>query len=167
MIPCEALATKAELEELRNQINQLLGQPEEGEGTIDVLGLGSLTGTILAGTIFKAGEAITDIQLSGTFGSNVGQALLKNQAQFVKVSGRGISTPLNSLQTVAKANAGKAAIGAQSAKLAGSAVGLVANLATIVGTLGLNIATVKILGARIDQNEKAQLQQNSRLKQEK
>lgn len=164
-IPCEALATKTELQELeteiqtlRTQINQLLGQPEEEGGQqIDVLGLGSLAGTILAGTIFKAGEAITDIQLSGSFGSNIGNALLKGDAQFVKVSGRGVTSPLNSLQTVTKANAGKAAIGVQGAKVASSAIGLVANLATIIGTLGINIATVKILGDRIDQVEKGQL----------
>ena len=79
---CEDLATKAELQELRNQINQLLGQPEEEGDLIDVLELGSLDGTLLAGTIFLAGTAIQDVALTGSFGSNVGQALLKNQAQF-------------------------------------------------------------------------------------
>lgn len=157
ILACEDLATKAELQELRNQINQLLGQPEEEGSLIDVLGLGSLDGTLLAGTIFLAGTAMQDLQLAGSFGSNVGQALLKNQAQFVKVTGRGVQSNLNGLQQVAKANAGKAAIGAQGAKLASSSLGLVANLATIIGTLGLNIATVNILGNRIDQNEKNQL----------
>ena len=45
-LPCEDLATKAELQELRDQINALIGQSATNEGeTMDVLSLGSLSGT--------------------------------------------------------------------------------------------------------------------------
>jgi hypothetical protein len=61
---CEALATKAELEELRSQINTLLGKKEDG-GTTDVLQAGTLAGTaLLAGTILDFNE-LQDLRITG------------------------------------------------------------------------------------------------------
>lgn len=45
ILSCEKLATKAELQELRDQINNLLGKKEEGGEPIDVLTKGNLFGT--------------------------------------------------------------------------------------------------------------------------
>ncbi len=165
-IPCEALATKAELaalatkaelQELREQINQLLGQPEEENGQqIDVLGLGGLAGTALAGAIIKAKDAITNIEFIGNSGGDLSKAISKGNVIPFKTK-NGQKTILKGLEKPMKTLAGKANLGAQAAKVGASTLSIVANLVTIIGTLGINIATVKILGNRIDQVEKAQL----------
>ena len=156
VIPCEALATKtelealatkAELQELRDQINALLGQPDEDEDEdnnekepINVLGIGSLEGTLLAGTIFKANEAITDIKLTGKFGSNIGEALVKNQAQFVKVSGRGVTTPLKNLQSAVTSNVVKSGAATKAAAITGASL---AGIFSVLSTLLSIFVTTK------------------------
>jgi hypothetical protein len=48
MLVCQDLATKTELQELRDQINTLLGKPEQaGSSNIDVLQAGTLAGTAI------------------------------------------------------------------------------------------------------------------------
>ncbi|MDJ0575850.1 MAG: hypothetical protein QNJ65_11875 [Xenococcaceae cyanobacterium MO_234.B1] len=66
---CEALATKAELQELRDQINQLLGQPDEEEGEpINVLAAGTLAGTAILGgqlvdiDVVKQGNKVVELR---------------------------------------------------------------------------------------------------------
>ncbi len=69
-------------------INQLLGQPEtEGEPQINVLELGSLAGTTLAGTVVLAKESIKEIKLAGTVADDIGKALASGKAQWVQVKG--------------------------------------------------------------------------------
>jgi hypothetical protein len=63
MLSCEALATKAEVQELRNQINTLLGKKEDGS-VQDVLTQGNLgIDTILGESVALASTAMQDIEL--------------------------------------------------------------------------------------------------------
>ncbi len=111
-IPCEALATKAELNglatkaelnELKQTIINLLGEKDDDSGDkINVLSTGTLAGTILAGTIIKAKEAIVDVQLAGRAGASVEKALADGTAQWVKVKGSGAKTPLPDLTKISK-----------------------------------------------------------------
>ena len=87
---CQDLATKAELQQLRNQINQLLGRREGGSGTIDVLSAGSLASTEINARLvndFKmelnpntgSFETIFFVGLpNGSPGGGVGEALKQN-----------------------------------------------------------------------------------------
>ena len=68
-LACEALATKAELQELRDQINQLLGQPDEEEAEqINVLAAGTLAGTAILGgqlvdiDVVKQGSKVVELR---------------------------------------------------------------------------------------------------------
>ncbi|MDJ0576576.1 MAG: hypothetical protein QNJ65_15585 [Xenococcaceae cyanobacterium MO_234.B1] len=157
---CEALATKAELQELRDQINQLLGKQEDGS-VLNVLGLGSFEATtIIGGTVLLAKESIKEIELAGTVADDIGKALADGSAQWVKVKGSGAKTPLPDLTSVSKNTAAKASIGVKGAKVAASTAALVSTVATMVASVGLTIATVEILGSRIDGVEKDQLQRD-------
>ncbi len=84
-LACEALATKAELQELRDQINQLLGQSEDGGSIIDVLALGAFAGTAVGRDFLLVKESVQTIELAGTVGDDIGKALAEGTAQWVKV----------------------------------------------------------------------------------
>ena len=64
------------------------------------------------------------------------------------------------LTSVSKNTAAKASVGVKGAKVAASTAALVSTLATMVASVGLTIATVEILGSRIDGVEKDQLQRD-------
>ena len=157
---CEDLATKAELQELRNQINQLLGQSEDGGSIIDVLALGAFAGTAVGRDFLLVKESVQTIELVGTVGDDIGKALADGSAQWVKVKGSGARTPLPDLTSVSKNTAAKASVGVKGAKVAASTAALVSTVATMVASVGLTIATVEILGSRIDGVEKDQLQRD-------
>ena len=159
-LACEALATKAELQELRNQINQLLGQSEDGGSIIDVLTLGAFAGTAVGRDFLLVKESVQTIELAGTVGDDIGKALADGSAQWVKVKGSGARTPLPDLTSVSKNTAAKASVGVKGAKVAASTAALVSTVATMVASVGLTIATVEILGSRIDGVEKDQLQRD-------
>lgn len=171
--PCEDLATKAQLEELKSQINKLLGETEDG-GEIDVLTEGTLEGTKLENRMNLAQDAIQDISIQGA-GLAVPAALSyqlvkemqEGKLQWIKKTGSGLVKPLTKVNTVAKATAAttvqNAAVGTTTAAAAGTAAASMAVLTSLVGMIGnlvVNIATVRILGNRIDQNEKAILSWN-------
>ena len=171
--PCEDLATKAELEELKSQINKLLGQTENG-GEIDVLTEGTLEGTKLENRMTLAQDAIQDISIQGA-GLAVPAALSyqlvkemqEGKLQWIKKTGSGLTKPLTQVNKVAKASATttvqNAAVGTATATAAGTAAASMAVLTSLVGMIGnlaINIASTRILGNRIDQNEKAILSYN-------
>ena len=89
-----------------------------------------------------------------------GKALADGSAQWVKVKGSGAKTPLPDLTSVSRNSAAKASIGVKGAKVAASTAALVSTVATMVASVGLTIATVEILGSRIDGVEKDQLQRD-------
>ncbi len=61
LIPCEALATKAELNELKQQINELFGRLEEDETQVkDVLSEGDLTGTLFLASFIAGVDGIVE-----------------------------------------------------------------------------------------------------------
>ena len=186
---CEDLATKAELQELKDQINKLLGTTSEG-GEIDVLAAEELTGTIIGDQLDLAESAMQDIKLQTLGGADIGivddlvlAALAQGQAQFVKLKGKNVIAPLKfvtdttkktTLTLVQNKEIGK--IATTGAKVSSASIAVLSSLVNIIASLGLNIATVKILGNRIDLNEKALqdwnrdynnlINLNSRLKQD-
>ena len=167
---CENLATKAELEELKEQLNQLLGKKEDGTD-INVLEQGDLTGTVIAAGLDLAQSAIQDFGIGTVAGGIVSASdpqaiagLANGTLKYVKVQGSNVIKLLPkateagktaSLKLVQNAAVGKVAAKGVIAGAAGLAV--LASLANIVTSLGLNIATTKTLGFRIDQVEKGLL----------
>ena len=170
---CEDLATKAELQELKDQINNLLGKVEGGSA-LDVLNLGNLEGTKLGQGIDLAFEAIQDFGIgteSEGFVSAVDVATLglvaDGSLKYVASKGSDVLKVLpNATQAASKTslkvvqNATVAKVGAKAAVVGSASLAVLASLVQIVTSLGLNIATVNVLGNRIDQNEKAILQYN-------
>ncbi len=156
----EDFATKAELQELKNQINQLLGQTDNGGLPIDVLALGAFAGTAIGNNFTLVKESVQTIELAGTVADDIGRALADGTAQWVSVKGSGARTPLPDLTSVSKNTAAKASVGIKGAKVAASTAALVSTVATMVASVGLTIATVEILGSRIDLAEKDQLQRD-------
>ena len=168
--PCEDLATKAELEELKSQINKLLGKTENGE-FIEVLDNEDLEGTSLGESIKLAFSAIQDFGIGTESGGIVSAntatataAVAAGTLKYVKVAGSNVikilpkateSGKVVALKVVKNAKVAKA--GVVGAQAAAASLAVLASLVNIIGNLGLNIATVNTLGFRIDQNEKALL----------
>ncbi len=114
---CEALATKAELQELRDQINNLLGQPEsEGEPVKDVLQLGTLAGTAVSAGLVTNLDFVLDkknqvkIFLQNGYGSkkslvNAGKTLtqVNQKATVATKAAKGISGAANAALTIGTA----------------------------------------------------------------
>lgn len=133
-IPCEQLVTKSEFEAFKQTIINLLGEKDDDSGDkIDILSTGTLTGTILAGTIVKAKEAIVDLQISGTVKDSLERALAKGDAQWVKVKGSGARTPLPDLSKISTTSA-KAAQTATATAVATRTVSAGAQLALTLGS---------------------------------
>lgn len=164
-LACEALATKAELQELRDQLNTYLGAKEDG-GNEEIFIAGSSTpaSTILAGTtILGVGAALSqtaiqDIVLQGTVSQIIEKDLASDAAQWVKVKGNNVRTPLPDLSKLSKVAGQTATVAAPAAAApaaAASATSLLASLALIASAVGIFAATDRVLGQRIDANEQA------------
>ncbi len=162
---CEDLATKAELQELRDQLNTYLGA-KEGGGNEEIFIAGSSTpaSTILAGTtILGVGTALSqtaiqDIILEGTVSQAIEKDLASGAAQWTKVKGSGAKAPLPDLSKMGKVTGQTATVTAPAAAApaaAASATTLLASLALIASAVGIFAATDRVLGQRIDTNEKA------------
>ena len=170
-LACEALATKAELEELKQKINKLLGKKEDG-GEIDVLDSENLEGTLIDNGINLALSAIQDFGIGtiagGIIASPDGQSitgLANGSLKYVKVQGSNVikllpgatgAAKTASLKLIQNAEVGK--IATASGKLGSASIAVVSSLANIIASLGLNLATTKTLGFRVDQVEKGLLQ---------
>ena len=114
---CEALATKAELQELRDQINNLLGQPENGGGEpINVLQMGTLAGTTVSAGLVTNLDFVLDkknqvkIFLENGHGSkkslvNAGKTLtqVNQKATVATKAAKGISGAANAALTIGTA----------------------------------------------------------------
>lgn len=152
MTACEDLATKAELQELRNQINTLLGQTDDGQ-QIDVLQAGTMDGTTLFVGASLAATALQKIVVSGNVGNNIVQAIATGGAWFEGIKGNGTRTTLEGftkIGKVIKANISK--LGTVSSGIAANAgtIATVASLALGIGNSIINIGTLKL----IEQNTK-------------
>ena len=165
---CESLATKAELEELKTKINKLLGTTTDG-GEIDVLAAETLTGTLIEENLNLAESAIQDIKLQTLSGQDINDvddavlaALAAGAVQFVRLKGKNVIAPLQFITNTTKTttttliqNKSLGQIATTSAKVSSASIAVLSSLVNIIASLGLNIATTKILGNRIDINEKA------------
>lgn len=144
---CPPFATKAELEELKQQINTLLGKSEDGSETLDVIQAGTLEGTAIQSTLALALTGIASIVIKGNVGQNLGAALASGAATFEAIKINGAKTAIQSLTTVGKtvgknaAKVGLLAAGVKvTAEVASVALALVsqgANTALQIGTLNL------------------------------
>ena len=164
---CEDLATKAELQELKDQLNSLLGKVANGQ-PINVIAQGNFEGTVIGQQLEFAENSIQDIELHDSSGNKiteVNDSVLQNIVDgvdgFVKLKGLSTYAPLGFVNNQSKAylktllrnkNVGKVAT--SGAKVSGTSIAVLSSLASIVASLGLNIATVRILGFRVDQIEK-------------
>ena len=113
---CEALATKAELQELRDQINNLLGKPEDENNPIkDVLSLGTLADTALSAGL------VTGLDFVADKGNNIDVFMRNGNGKKVKLVGQ---------QKVLTQTAQKATVATKAAKGISGA----ANAALTIGT---------------------------------
>lgn len=164
-LACEALATKAELQELRDQLNTYLGEKEDGSSEeIFTKGSSSPATTLLAGgTILGVGAALSktavqDIVLQGTVSAAIEKDLASGAAQWMKVKGSGVRTPLPDLTKVGKVTGQTATTVAPAAAAptaAAAATSLLGALTLIAAAVGVSTATDIVLGQRIDINERA------------
>lgn len=166
MPTCNDLATKAELQELRDQLNAVLGETEEG-GMIPLFVAGvlpsAIVGNAITGTSFnktkvRAAQAITDVLIQKTTSDPIWQELQKGTAQFVKVKGNAVVEPLSSLNQVGKVvgqNTAATVAASQSAVAVSNSLALLSSLVSVAATLGISIATVKVLDKRIEAEARA------------
>ncbi len=162
---CEDLATKAELQELRDQLNAIFNSAiEGGTGTnIDVFSQGNLNGTQIAGGVALAATSIQALTIEGATGGALWQNLANGTATISQTLGNGTKAAVEGLRnfggTVGKTTlAGIATIALM--PVAASVVSIVTSLASTIASTGLTIATIEILGNRIDINENAIIQFN-------
>lgn len=173
---CQDLATKAELQELRDQLNEVLGTKEDGskvdmfvkdQGT-NLIG-GAIGLTLLGMAKSNAPKAITDILINAKGQGTIVEQLANGTA---KISGFNFATkvtnPLEDLTKVSAKvgdNAKTAKVAAKGAAASGAALAVLANLVSIGASLALNIATVKVFDQRIDAIEKGQQMQLNAMNQ--
>ena len=166
---CPDYATKEELQELRDQLNEALGETEEGgkislfeQGKDSNLIKGGLALTLLGLTKTRAANAIVDLAIDNPAFEPIYRDFAKGNAKWAKVKATGQRIPLPNLTkqaTVAGQGVAGSATVAKVGVAAGGGVLLLANLVQIAGTLALNKATVDILDERIDAEARgAQLQ---------
>ena len=168
MANCEDLATKAELQELRDQLNAIIGETEDG-GTTEVFqagvgGAGSFAqaaATVWAGTKLKAANAISDI----SFGSGVNptSANLANGTAKLKLLKGGNNVVQfpggEAITKLAGQNSQTVSLSSKIGLTGAQGVGLLANLVNLGATLALTKLTVDILDNRIEAEARGARQQ--------
>lgn len=158
--PCEALATAAEVQELREQLNELLGKKEDGgketifeKGKSNLL-IGAAGGLTLLGMAqTNAPKAVIDMIMEGRTSNPLHTDFAKGNTSFKLIKGNGASIAsagLNNVTQMTGQSAGAATTAAGVGGTAAASLMLLATLVQMVGTLALNKATVDILGNRID-----------------
>lgn len=169
MSTCNDLATKAELQELRDQLNAVLGKKEDG-GIVQVFTAGAaglLVASLLGDTSYalaqeRAANSIKEIALTKANEAPIWQQLKEGTAKWTTTKGNGIKVENQGLNTVGKLTGQNTATTAAASKAAAAnanAVALLANLASIGATLAINIATVKVLDKRIEAEARGARQQ--------
>lgn len=156
---CQDLATKAELQELRDQLNAVLGEKEDG-GIEILFEAGSTASdikdtiefTVWALTKTRAAEALVDIKQNVVDFFTGNRNLASGQSQWLKVKGSGQSIGMLNLDKVTN-SAGKvklaSKIGSKAIALGGGSLEFLSSLVQLGGNLALNKATVDILDKRI------------------
>ncbi|PSB05602.1 hypothetical protein C7B62_24855 [Pleurocapsa sp. CCALA 161] len=160
MPTCDELATKAELQELRDQLNAVLGEKEDGS-KVDLFAKGASNAVLQAGvgvTLLGmaknvAPKAVTDIILEGAATGVTWQKLASMNTGIKAKFGNGTTGSLAGINAVANTAGNGAGVAQTAAKVGGTSGGsimLLGNLVQIAGTLALNKATVDIMDARIE-----------------
>jgi hypothetical protein len=176
MPTCDDLATKVELEELKDKINKILGA-KDGGGYDNVLDepelVLSLAPAALVGSVLwlqNAFNSLNDIKIVASGEGAIWKELAEGTAQLTGFHGNGVQKEIPALKQIGQAAgtgvqiAGQAA---QAANHAAAAANLLASLVSIGMTLALNKATVDILDKRIAAEAKlaadasAQIQNNT------
>ncbi len=164
---CADLATKAELNELKAQLNTLLGQKIQG-GEINVLEQGNFTDTVIGERLELANTAIQEIEIGdsnlasvGTFTSPMLVPLGAGALQVIVQKGASLKVPVKAFSQLLKIkgaavlkNIGIGKITMAGAGLTGLTASSVVSLLLIVASLIQSIANLKVLGSRIDASEK-------------
>lgn len=157
--PCDDLATKAELQELRDQLNAVIGEKEDGsteiifaKGNSPALAVTALAPTLWVLTKTRAAESIKDIIFSNSGGSLWDQ-FAKGVAKVTKLKGNNTQSPIDALSDMGKGIGQNRRVITAFGKPGGgggAGLGVLANLVSLGGTLAINTATVKILDKRIE-----------------
>ncbi|MDJ0679211.1 MAG: hypothetical protein QNJ18_05035 [Xenococcaceae cyanobacterium MO_167.B52] len=142
-IPCDALATKAELNELKQQINELFGRLEDDETQVkDVLTEGNLQGTLFLGS-FIAG--IDDIVEKVKPRVNLGA---KTKTNFLFKNGNGKyfkSGTVNQLNKLIQANSAQATAALKNSAINASRItGLLSFLLPVLNYTLIQVQTRKL-----------------------
>ena len=157
---CPDYATKEELQELRDQLNEVLGK-QEGGGAQKIFeagapiagGLVQAGATAWLGTKLQALNALQDLTLEGATGRTLLEDFATGRAKYLGTKGNGAKysvTSLNKLLETSGSNGLASNVNAKAAKVNGGGLAVLANLVTIGATLALNIATVNVLDSRIE-----------------
>ena len=159
-LSCEALATKEEVQELRDQLNSLLGQTEEGtqvelfQAGISQTQLNSIyAGTAIAIAARLFPEAITDIVTTTGASLTNWKDLAAGRAKLLLKKGRGAVTESSALSKFTKASGngiGGGSLAAKGGGAGGAGLSILASLVQLGANLALNIATVNVLDDRIE-----------------
>ena len=146
-IPCEALATKAELNELRQQINELFGRLEDDETQVkDVLTDGNLTGTLFLGSFLTGVEEVVEKVKPR---ANLG---VKSKTNFLLKNGNGRTLKIDQLNKLIQKNSSQATAALkQSAANAGRIASLTSALLPFLNYMLIQVQTRK-LNPLIQQN---------------
>ena len=160
MPTCDDLATKAELQELRDQLNAVLGEKEDGtkvnlfaKGASDSIVQGAAGITLLGMAKNVAPKAVTDIIFEKSGGGQTYQQFASGNTGIKAKFGNGTAGSLagvNAIANTAGSGAGTAATGAKVASTGAGSIMLLGTLVQVAGTLVLNKATVDIMDARIE-----------------
>ncbi len=153
---CEDLATKAELQQLRNQLNILLGTSSAGSA-IDVLNQGNFDNTHLGNLL---NNAITDISIEQATAGIAVPITIGGIAAWNWLAGTATGTAkslpsMGRLSTAVSGTLAKAQLALEGLKSTAALLPILSFLASAGVTLVLTNASVTVLGERIDQNEQA------------
>ena len=169
MANCEDLATKAELQELRDQLNAIIGETEDG-GTTEVFQAGApilntatqLAGTAYVGTKLRSLEAVKDIVFTNPVNEPIYRDFANGNAKWSAVKHSGARQPLPDLSKIGKVtgdNVKSVNLATKGAKISGGGLGVLAGLVNLGATLALNKLTVDILDNRIEAEARGARQQ--------
>jgi hypothetical protein len=160
MTVCEDLATKAEVQELRDQLNAVLGEKEDGsQAEVFTAGGGIAGGLLLSASTMlgfakkNAPKAITQITMTKGVANGFAFGLPEGKAVLEALKADGQKVPQQALNEIGEQIGKNKAVGSTGAAVASNGAAslmLLATLVQIAGTLALNKATVDIFDARVN-----------------
>ena len=163
---CENLVTKQEFNELKQQLNALLGKVETGT-PVNVLAQGNFDGTLIGDQLEFATNSVQNIEFQDTNGASVTtfddntlEKLAAGALTIVALKGKDLYVPLKILTKSVVSRAGKifTNIGIGKLAMAGGALSAMSastmvSLLLIITSLAQSIANLQVLAARIDATE--------------